>query len=79
MVVAAAINVVSFGSIDLSAGGEYVMKDLFAVRAGYATGNGLMTGWTAGAGIKTGGITLDYAWVPGSLGNSQRFSLNMKF
>ena len=75
----AGISLVSFDGLVVSAGGEYVMKDLFSMRAGYTTGNGLMDGFTAGAGIKTGVIVLDYAWIPGMLGNAQRVSLNIRF
>lgn len=64
----------------INAGGEFVLLDVLALRAGYNSANELDHGVTGGAGIRFQKIGLDYAFVPyGVLGNSHRFSASYRF
>lgn len=74
------------GAADLHIGGEYRMKNVLALRAGYRLGPqawdelSLLSGVTAGLGINLGMFALDYAFTPyGSLGMVHRLSLNTTF
>ncbi|NLI11005.1 MAG: UPF0164 family protein [Elusimicrobia bacterium] len=64
---------------------ESELRDGFILRAGYKfgydTGNlGTYAGLSAGFGIKTSGIGIDYAYSPfGDLGDIHRFDLKIKF
>jgi hypothetical protein len=65
----------------LSAGAEYRIAGLFALRAGYKTGSdlGASAGVRAGCGFSIGIVGLDYAFTPyGELGSSHRISLLVK-
>lgn len=69
----------------LSAGMEYPLTGRLALRSGYRWrlhGNelGAWSGFSAGAGVAFDGLTFDYAFSPfGALGNSHRFSVNLRF
>jgi len=79
----------------LSLGGEFTPISLLSLRAGYLTnairtsgseGNDFkdkisnLSGLGMGLGIRIGPGTMDYSFTPaGELGNSQRFSLSIKF
>jgi hypothetical protein len=51
----------SFGSATLRAGGEFVFKKLFFLRAGVASGSGDGASASIGLGVKRGGIAIDFA------------------
>jgi hypothetical protein len=57
-------------------GGEYLIKEVLYLRAGYQTGYD-NRGLSAGAGFVYKEFRIDYAFVPyqSDLGNSHRFSL----
>ncbi len=79
ILVSAEVNIPMYNSMYYCFGGEYTMKQLFSIRCGYNTGNDLFLGYTLGAGLMSGGFSLDYAWVPGSIGDAHRVSVNFKF
>ncbi len=66
-------------------GAEYKLTDRLSVRSGYSYrlhGNELggWSGFSAGAGVAFNRLTFDYAFSPfGVLGNSHRFSINLRF
>lgn len=66
-------------------GVEYPLTGRMALRSGYRyrlKGNelGAWSGFSAGAGVAFDRLTFDYAFTPfGVLGNSHRFSINMRF
>lgn len=66
-------------------GVEYPLTGRMALRSGYRYrlhGNelGAWSGFSAGAGVAFDRLTFDYAFTPfGVLGNSHRFSINMRF
>ncbi|MDI6735688.1 MAG: hypothetical protein QME42_05775, partial [bacterium] len=62
-------------------GGEYVIKELLALRAGYKSGpQDEGSGLTAGFGITCTPFILDYAYQPyDELGNSHYVSLQTRF
>lgn len=68
-----------------SAGAEYWIKNVLALRSGYRFGYdtsslGGIVGLGAGAGVKIWGVALDYAFVPfGDLGDTHRVSFGAKF
>lgn len=71
------------GTPDFHVGGEYRLKNVLALRAGYRLGPqdwdelSLLTGVTAGLGVNLGMFSLDYAFTPyGNLGMVHRLSLN---
>jgi hypothetical protein len=71
-------------SPSMSAGGEWRVMDVVALRAGYQTStiqqNSPMAGVATGVGIRVWGQDFDYAWVPfGDLGTTQYFSLVIRF
>ena len=62
------------------AGGEWWLGGIFALRAGYKTGQDIGPGYTAGIGFKTNSFSLDYAYVPyDDLGTTHRVSLGIGF
>lgn len=62
------------------AGAELTLAEMFSLRAGYDGSIELDNGFTAGAGFKTGGFELDYAFIPfGVTGNNHRVGLGYKF
>jgi len=66
------------------AGLEWKPISMVAIRAGYRTDtlkeNTAMAGLTTGIGVQMWGQELSYAWVPyGDLGNTQYFSILLKF
>lgn len=69
----------------LAAGVEYPLTSRLALRTGYRYrlhGNelGAWSGFSAGAGVAFERLTFDYAFTPfGVLGNSHRFSINLRF
>ena len=69
----------------LAAGVEYPLTSRLALRTGYRYrlhGNelGAWSGFSAGAGVAFERLTFDYAFTPfGVLGNSHRFSVNLRF
>lgn len=69
----------------LAVGVEYPLTGRLALRSGYRLrqhGNelGPWSGFSAGAGVAFEKVTLDYAFSPfGDLGNSHRFSVNVRF
>lgn len=69
----------------LALGVEYPLTARLALRSGYRLrqyGNelGPWSGFSAGAGVAFEKVTLDYAFTPfGDLGNSHRFSINVRF
>jgi hypothetical protein len=77
------------GSSEISVGTEYAVVSNFALRAGYASNHGPisglsragdLTGFAAGFGLRLGGYSLDYSMTPfGGLGNAQRFGLGARF
>jgi hypothetical protein len=74
------------GAPDLHVGGEYRMRGILALRAGYRlgpqdwSGLSLLSGVTAGLGVNLGMFSLDYAFTPyGNLGMVHRLSLNTSF
>lgn len=74
---------------EVGMGTEYSLGSNLALRAGYASSHGAMSGSTkandlaglaAGFGVKAYGIGLDYSMTPfGGLGNSHRISLGARF
>jgi hypothetical protein len=69
----------------LAVGVEYPLTGRLSLRSGYRLrqhGNelGAWSGFSAGAGVSFDRVTLDYAFSPfGDLGNSHRFSVNVRF
>lgn len=69
----------------LALGVEYPLTGRLALRSGYRYrqhGNelGAWSGFSAGAGVAFDRLTFDYAFTPfGVLGNSHRFSINLRF
>lgn len=68
-----------------SLGGEYWLRDAFALRGGYRFGYdtsnlGAAAGLSAGFGLKVAGLGVDYAFLPfGDLGNTHRFGFWIQF
>lgn len=62
-------------------GAEYLVKEIFALRAGYKSGpQDEGSGLTAGFGLKYSAITFDYAYQPyDELGNSHYVSIQTRF
>jgi hypothetical protein len=73
------------GENSLHAGVEATLSQVLALRAGYSfdvphSQNTGMVGWTAGAGLLLGRLSLDYAYQPlEALGSMQRISLTYTF
>ena len=71
--------------LSVSVGGEFIMKDIFSIRAGYkyryeTKELGLETGIHAGCGFRLKNLGTDYAFVPyGDLGTTHRISLSYIF
>lgn len=65
----------------VSAGLEYWMKNLLALRLGYRTSDVNGLGFRAGAGFKVGKIQADYAWAATGedFGPSHRITLTYRF
>ncbi len=65
--------------LKIHVGGEYTYKDMFILRSGYQIGYDEKN-ISLGLGLKIGKYSVDYAFVPFSsdLGNSHRFSVNIK-
>ena len=69
----------------VAVGVEYPLTGRLALRSGYRLrqhGNelGAWSGFSAGAGVAFDKVSLDYAFSPfGDLGNSHRFSVNVRF
>ena len=70
----------------LSLGGEYLLNQNFAFRAGYQFGHSqdklgsALVGLGAGIGLKFDRFSLDYAYVPfGDLGDTHRMTLGFNF
>ena len=62
------------------AGAEFKLGDMFAFRAGYDGSVEIDNGLTLGAGFKTNGLELDYAFIPfGKVRDNHRVGLNYKF
>jgi hypothetical protein len=61
-------------------GGEILYNNLIALRGGYQTGY-IAKGFTAGIGLKWGGLSFDYAYSPFQLdlGTGNAISLNFRF
>lgn len=81
VILATDLSIPSDDRPSLSAGGEYRVAQLFAIRAGYKSGSdlGALAGLRAGCGFEFQKIGLDYAFAPyGELGNSHRMSLLVK-
>jgi hypothetical protein len=55
---------------------EWVPIKILALRAGYTTDTEEVT---AGIGINIGQLRFDYSYSPNSLGDTQRFSMTLKF
>ena len=66
--------------IHLAGGGEILYNKVFAARVGYQSGYEARS-FTGGVGINWGGLRLDYAYMPFSLGlgNANLFSIQFKF
>lgn len=63
----------------LNIGGEYVLMDILALRAGYIT-NQDNYGFTSGFGIRRYGLALDYSYTPFDFfDNVNRFSFRFSF
>jgi hypothetical protein len=83
----AEVDVPRDNNLVLALGTEYVhpftSKVSGALRAGYNTGNsdaGGISGVSFGGGLTYGNFSFDYAFLPfGDLGNTQRYSLVVKF
>lgn len=77
------------GASEASLGTEYALLPAFAVRAGYASSHGALSGskrlsdlsgFTTGFGVKVGRASLDYSLTPyGGLGNAHRVSLGARW
>ena len=77
------------GSSEVSLGTEMTIGSQLALRTGYVSSHGLISGayktsdlmgLAAGFGVKALGVSLDYAMTPfGGLGNSHRVSLGARF
>jgi len=74
------VNAPKTGSPTISAGGEYVVLGVLALRLGYNGRNEAGSGLTVGGGITWREFSADYAFVPfGDLGDSSRFSLSFRW
>src|SRR5205814_8847975 len=64
----------------LAVGGELDSAVGAAIRFGYRTGDDVAT-WSTGAGWRSGGLRIDYAFVPSKLelDDTHRFSLTAQF
>ncbi|GEM_PF-963593 len=64
-------------------GGEYTIKEILSLRAGYVTGysqTSSLAGFTTGFGVKYHNFNFDYAFQPyGDLGNVHRVSVGFAF
>jgi hypothetical protein len=76
-----AADVAKFGddsTIKILVGGEYLINNMLAVRAGYKVGFDTES-FTVGAGFMQQKFSVDYAFVPfGDLGTSHRLSFGLK-
>ncbi len=62
------------------AGGEFLLGDKFALRAGYRNGQDVGSGYTVGIGFNMNWLSFDYAYVPyGDLGRTHRISVGLQF
>ncbi|MFA5780180.1 MAG: hypothetical protein WC947_08575, partial [Elusimicrobiota bacterium] len=76
------VNMPNDAGMYFSGGGEYWIRDILALRAGYVTKGSRDTdsGIRFGVGIKGLGMSFDYAYSGfGDLGNSHRFGLTVNF
>lgn len=66
--------------VHFNLGGEILYNNLIAIRGGYQTGY-ISKGFTAGAGLRWGNLSFDYALSPFQLGlgTANSISLNFKF
>jgi len=64
-----------------SGGGEFWIKNVFAVRAGYINDQDVGNGVRAGAGFRFQTMEVDYAWAAygKQLGDTHRFTLSFRF
>ena len=61
-------------------GAEIFFYRLISLRAGWTGSDDLSGGLRLGGGLKTSGMTLDYAWIPrGDFTDSHRISIGMRF
>ena len=77
------------GSTEVSLGTEYAIMSQLALRLGYASSHGTMSGSSkvsdlmglaAGFGVNAYGLNMDYSMTPfGGLGNAHRISLGARF
>jgi hypothetical protein len=73
------LNLPSYEEIRINVGLEYWYKELLALRGGWKSGYDLGE-MSLGLGFKFRSFLLDYAYVPyGDLGDTQRFSLTLRF
>ena len=64
----------------LHAGGELWLKDAAALRLGFDASRDIGPGISLGAGIKSGSVSVDYAFIPmAELGQSHRVALSFRF
>jgi hypothetical protein len=62
------------------AGVEWTLADMFALRAGYDGSVEIDNGLTVGAGFRSSGLEVDYAWIPfGDVGNNHRIGVGYRF
>jgi len=78
------VNIPNEGNVNVHVGGEYLLLDMIALRAGYKTTTikelGALSGFSCGCGFTFKGYGIDYAWVPyGDFGSTHRISLAIKF
>ncbi len=72
-------NFPSYKEMRINVGTEYWFRKLLALRGGWKSGYDLGE-MSLGLGFRQDDFLLDYAYVPyGDLGNTQRFSLTLKF
>ncbi len=69
------------GTSKISGGGEFWIRNTFAVRLGYVGSQDVGNGLRAGAGFRFQTMQLDYAWAAfgDALGDTHRFSLGLRF
>ena len=80
LTVACDIEIPNDNDIAVRFGGEYWVRDLIALRAGYETGKDEGLGLSAGIGLKVNIFQLDYAFVDyGSLGYTHRVGFLTRF
>jgi len=70
----------SEGESKVSAGIEYQLGKVFALRAGYRSGEDLGSGLKAGFGLNMDAFTIDYAYAGlGVFGDAHRLSMSFRF